>query len=107
MAERENMASPPHKDYHSYVIENGELVGKFEEMYVNCENPWPEDIEDLESRLSGTAKSVGINFLGITGISEDSKAGVVVDIKPGSSPWLRIWPEYELSLLRSSAVEGE
>ena len=66
-----------------------------------------EDIEDLESRLSGTAKSVGINFLGITGISEDSKAGVVVDIKPGSSPWLRIWPEYELSLLRSSAVEGE
>jgi SAM-dependent methyltransferase len=35
-------------DYHDYVIRDGRLVGRFEEMYQNCEDPWPETEEDLE-----------------------------------------------------------
>ncbi len=27
-------------DYHDYVIKDGKLVGKFEEMYKNCKDPW-------------------------------------------------------------------
>ena len=27
-------------NYHKYVIEDGKLVGKFEEMYQNIEDPW-------------------------------------------------------------------
>lgn len=27
-------------DYHKYVISDGKLVGRFEEMYENCEDPW-------------------------------------------------------------------
>lgn len=35
-------------DYHDYVIRDGKLVGCFEEMYQNCDDPWPETEEDLE-----------------------------------------------------------
>ncbi|MDP3396801.1 MAG: class I SAM-dependent methyltransferase [Methanoregula sp.] len=35
-------------DYHDYVIKNGKMVGRFEEMYRNCDNPWPETEDDLE-----------------------------------------------------------
>lgn len=34
-------------DYHRYVIHNGEFVGRFEEMYEACEDPWPESVDDL------------------------------------------------------------
>ena len=27
-------------DYHKYVISNGTLIGEFEEMYKNCDDPW-------------------------------------------------------------------
>tara|TARA_R110001592_G_scaffold57277_1_gene174144 strand:+ start:20356 stop:21027 length:672 start_codon:yes stop_codon:yes gene_type:complete len=27
-------------DYHDYVIKDGKFVGKFEEMYQNCDDPW-------------------------------------------------------------------
>jgi SAM-dependent methyltransferase len=30
-------------DYHDYVIRDGELIGRFEEMYENCDNPWHQD----------------------------------------------------------------
>ena len=36
------------KNYHDYVIKGSKFIGKFEEMYKNCENPWPEDEYDLE-----------------------------------------------------------
>lgn len=29
-------------DYHDYVIKNGKFIGKFEEMYQNCEDPWQQ-----------------------------------------------------------------
>jgi SAM-dependent methyltransferase len=36
------------RDYHDYVIKDGRLVGRFEDMYQNCEDPWPETEEYLE-----------------------------------------------------------
>ena len=37
------------KDYHDYVIKNGKLVGKFEEMYQNVEDPWSHgEASDLQ-----------------------------------------------------------
>lgn len=36
-------------DYHDYVIRDGHFVGKFEEMYKNCEDPWPESESDYEN----------------------------------------------------------
>lgn len=27
-------------DYHDYVIKNGEFIGRFEEMYRDCSDPW-------------------------------------------------------------------
>lgn len=35
-------------DYHDFVIKNGEFVGDFEEMYVQCEDPWPESIDEIK-----------------------------------------------------------
>lgn len=29
--------------YHDYVIKNGKFIGKFEEMYRNCADPWYQD----------------------------------------------------------------
>ncbi|MFB6197791.1 MAG: class I SAM-dependent methyltransferase [Halobacteriaceae archaeon] len=32
--------------YHDYVIREGELIGRFEEMYQQCEDPWHQDEGD-------------------------------------------------------------
>ena len=34
-------------NYHDYVIQEGKLIGRFEEMYQNCSDPWPETEDDL------------------------------------------------------------
>lgn len=31
------------KDYHDYMIKDGKFIGKFEERYQNCEDPWNQD----------------------------------------------------------------
>jgi hypothetical protein len=36
-------------DYHDFVIKDGELIGKFEEMYRKCADPWPETEKDLDA----------------------------------------------------------
>lgn len=47
------------EDYHDYVIKDGRFVGAFEEMYRNCENPWPETEKDLdENPVSSYAPSI-------------------------------------------------
>lgn len=28
------------KDYHDYVIKDGKLIGEFDKMYEDCDNPW-------------------------------------------------------------------
>ena len=30
-------------NYHEYVIKDGKFIGKFEEMYQNCDDPWRQD----------------------------------------------------------------
>lgn len=34
-------------DYHDYVIKDGQFVGKFEEMYQDCDDPWKAQHEDF------------------------------------------------------------
>lgn len=42
------------KDYHDYVIKDGEFIGKFEEMYSDCEDPWTQSVQPNKySRSSG------------------------------------------------------
>ena len=38
--ERELKNDKREPEYHDYVIKNGKFIGKFEEMYKNCEDPW-------------------------------------------------------------------
>jgi SAM-dependent methyltransferase len=46
-------------DYHDYVIKNGRLIGRFEEMYRDCEDPWdqsqPEHNQFSIPRLAAVA----------------------------------------------------
>lgn len=35
-------------NYHDYVIKDGKFIGAFDQMYQDCDNPWPEDEKDLE-----------------------------------------------------------
>tara|TARA_B110000008_G_C16933094_1_gene549523 strand:+ start:124 stop:762 length:639 start_codon:yes stop_codon:yes gene_type:complete len=41
--------SKKNRDYHDYVIKNGELIADFENMYKDCSNPWPEDEMDMNN----------------------------------------------------------
>ena len=27
-------------DYHNYTIKNGKFIGRFEDLYKNCDDPW-------------------------------------------------------------------
>ena len=38
-------------NYHKYVIEDGKLVGKFEEMYQNIEDPWNQTKKIMSSLI--------------------------------------------------------
>ncbi|MBW1740300.1 MAG: methyltransferase domain-containing protein [Deltaproteobacteria bacterium] len=51
-------------DYHDYVIKDGKFIGKFEEMYKKCENPWPETEEALEFSPVSSRTPVIINAYG-------------------------------------------
>jgi SAM-dependent methyltransferase len=33
------------KDYHDYVIKDGKFIGKFEEMYRDCDDPWTQSTQ--------------------------------------------------------------
>lgn len=92
------------RDYHDYFIRDGRHVGRYEEMYVNCSDPWR--IESLGVRLdmlaallllSGREKEIG-NFLDIgagLGLFTDqltqalwrvnpAATGTVTDISPSA-----------------------
>lgn len=36
-------------DYHDYVIKDGKLVGEFDKMYADCDDPWFQSKEPLSS----------------------------------------------------------
>ncbi len=38
-------------DYHDYVIKDGRFIGKFEEMYRSCDDPWNQ-MDDVEKSYS-------------------------------------------------------
>lgn len=55
-------------DYHDFVIKDGKFVGEFEQMYSQCDNPWPESIEEIRmnpfSRLTiDWAKDLGVKSM--------------------------------------------
>jgi hypothetical protein len=51
-------------DYHDYVIRDGKLIGRFEEMYRNCDDPWPETEDDLEFLPTSSRTPFIINHYG-------------------------------------------
>lgn len=44
--------------YHDYVIKNGQFVGRFDEMYKDCEDPWHQS--SPESNLLSKPKNIAI-----------------------------------------------
>lgn len=36
-------------NYHDYVIKDGRFIGRFEEMYQNCDDPWHQDKYEYSS----------------------------------------------------------
>lgn len=52
-------------DYHDYVIKDGRLVGEFEQMYRNCENPWPETEADIAENPASNRTPCVINRDGL------------------------------------------
>lgn len=47
------------KDYHGYFIKDGRHIGRYEEMYQNCPDPW--NIEKLGLRLDMRAAALLLN----------------------------------------------
>ncbi|HBH05594.1 MAG TPA: nodulation protein S NodS [Flavobacteriales bacterium] len=46
--------SKARKNYHDYVIKDGEFIGEFEEMYKDCEDPWMQSEQPNKySRMAG------------------------------------------------------
>lgn len=59
------------KDYHDYVIKNGKFVGKFEEMYQSCEDPWNQsDQSSIINSASRNATNIFIRKFNIHSIVE-------------------------------------
>ncbi len=46
------------KQYHDYVIKDGEFIGEFEAMYRDCRDPWMQS-----KQPNRDARAAGINFL--------------------------------------------
>lgn len=45
---------PSQTEYHDYVIKNGQFIGRFDEMYAACNDPWMQSSQPNKySRLAG------------------------------------------------------
>jgi len=51
--------APKYEKYQDYVIKDGKLVGEFEQMYQDFDEPWQQTVREEYS----SEKSVGINLL--------------------------------------------
>lgn len=51
------------KDYHDYVIKDGNFIGEFEEMYQTCDDPWgqKQKVVSSYSRMACVASLKRIN----------------------------------------------
>jgi len=50
------------KDYHDYVFKDGRLVGKFDEMYKNCSDPWIQSLRKNSLDIRVMNKLLRDNF---------------------------------------------
>jgi SAM-dependent methyltransferase len=58
-------------DYHDYVIKNGVLVGQFEQMYRDCEDPWNQSSPSCnELSLSRQAAILLMKKHGVRSVAE-------------------------------------
>ena len=48
-------------DYHKFVIAGGKFIGKFEEMYQHCDDPW------LQDSVLYKSNQIVINMLSVEG----------------------------------------
>ena len=50
-------------DYHDYVIKDGRFIGKFEEMYQSCDNPWNQtnDVVQSYQKMASLSSIIRIN----------------------------------------------
>lgn len=58
------------KDYHDYVIKDGLLIGKFNEMYLDCENPWHQTDGEMINSLYRDCAIRVMNDLNVSSIIE-------------------------------------
>jgi SAM-dependent methyltransferase len=58
------------KDYHDYVIRDGKFIGKFDEMYKECKNPWNQLDEKNIYSFSRTNSIKILKDLGIKSVVE-------------------------------------
>jgi SAM-dependent methyltransferase len=70
-------ATPKYPRYQDYVIRDGRLIGEFEEMYRDFDDPWHQ----IEREGSASDKAVGLNLL--QGLRSTFGASRVVDIGCG------------------------
>ena len=47
-------------DYHDYVIKDGQFIGKFEEMYEACDDPWNQKKSVIQSHKMACMYSIAM-----------------------------------------------
>ena len=50
------MSKPKYPKYQDYVIKNGKLVGEFEQIYQDYEDPWHQSKEEWASEKWGQSR---------------------------------------------------
>ena len=50
---------PKYERYQDYVIQDGRLIGEFEQMYQDFDDPWHQTVHEQFA----SEKAVGINLL--------------------------------------------
>ena len=63
------------KDYHDYVIKDGNFIGEFEQMYQNVDDPWPETKMDMENNKASVRAK---NFFQNVDISSALSLGLLL-----------------------------
>jgi SAM-dependent methyltransferase len=73
-------------DYHQYVIKNGELVAKFDEMYRECDDPWNQSLAVGLDPFRNLTSVMLPKWCGLTG--EDS--GRVIELGCGTGHFTKL-----------------
>jgi 2-polyprenyl-3-methyl-5-hydroxy-6-metoxy-1,4-benzoquinol methylase len=65
-------------DYHKYIISNGTLIGDFEGMYKNCDDPWKQS-----QHLNRLSARVEVSLIHLQRLKEDHGVTKVLEIGCG------------------------